>query len=106
MGARAEFVEMVEKRFGYFPRLFCWRGRRFEVVRVERVWCEARQWPRLAQSRRYAILTCEGSFVLEHDPRRNIWVARQAPAGALPAPTRPARRIRGEGYGNRLVVVR
>jgi hypothetical protein len=106
MSRRSETVEIVDKRFGYFPRRFCWRGRVFEVVRVEDVQCEVRRWPRSAQSRRYTLLTREGRFELEHDLRRNVWSVRNGPGAAESAEARSAERTPRRAYGSRLVVVR
>ena len=106
MSRRAEAVLVVEKRFGYFPKRFCWRGHCFEVVRVQRVWCTARSWPRPAQSRRYALLTKEGAFELQHDLVHDLWSVRHAPETLAAAPFVKRSRARGESYGSRLVVVR
>ena len=34
----AEPIQMRERRHGYFPKLFVWRGKRYRVNAVERCW--------------------------------------------------------------------
>ena len=79
MGRPVETVEMIERRFGYFPRRFCWRGRQFTVLRVERVWCTERSWPRTIRHRLFAVITGEGTFELRHDLLHNLWSVHRAP---------------------------
>jgi len=31
-------VQVQEKRFGYFPKAFRWRGKRYDVQAIERTW--------------------------------------------------------------------
>jgi len=38
-----EKIYMDEKRFGYFPQKFTWRGRRYDVHAVERCWTVSRR---------------------------------------------------------------
>jgi hypothetical protein len=33
-----EVIEMREKRFGFFPKRFCWRKREYVVLTIERTW--------------------------------------------------------------------
>ena len=35
---KSEPVQLVAKTHGYFPASFRWRGRRFDVVAVEKCW--------------------------------------------------------------------
>ena len=106
MGKRVESVEILQKRFGYYPQRFLWRGRSFEVVQVLRVWCTERGWLRPAQWRRYALLTAEGNFELCHDLQRNLWSASRWPATCASQQAAPAPQARGRLYGDRLVMVR
>lgn len=39
----AEPIEMRERRHGYFPKSFTWRGRRYDVYAVERCWTVSRR---------------------------------------------------------------
>lgn len=38
-----EKINMEDKRFGYFPQRFTWRGRRYDVQAVERSWTVSRR---------------------------------------------------------------
>jgi hypothetical protein len=38
-----EKIKMDQKRFGYFPQRFTWRGRRYDVHAVERCWTVSRK---------------------------------------------------------------
>lgn len=40
--ARDEVIEMVERRHGYFPQVFAWRGRRHDVDAVDGCWLVSR----------------------------------------------------------------
>ena len=43
-----EKIEMVATRYDYFPASFRWRGRRLEVMAVEKCWTtQRRQMPRV-----------------------------------------------------------
>jgi hypothetical protein len=71
-GAR-EAVEMQEKRFGYFPKRFRWRGRIYQVEAVERCWTSARRNFCLC----FRVRCREGQFELFQDVRLGSWeVAR------------------------------
>ncbi|MFO7742520.1 MAG: hypothetical protein R6X31_09425 [Anaerolineae bacterium] len=41
LGGR-EAIEMLQRRHGYFPKLFVWRHRRYDVCAVERCWTVSR----------------------------------------------------------------
>jgi hypothetical protein len=64
-----EAVEMLERRFGYFPRRFRWRGKVYEVDGVERCWTSMKNTPRLCFRVHYR----EGRFDLSQDIRLNKW---------------------------------
>ena len=38
-----DMIDMLERRHGYFPKVFSWRGRRYDVYAVERCWTIARR---------------------------------------------------------------
>jgi hypothetical protein len=38
-----DVIDMLERRHGYFPKVFAWRGRRYDVYAVERCWTIARR---------------------------------------------------------------
>lgn len=35
---RHDMIQMLERRHGYFPKVFAWRRRRYDVYAVERCW--------------------------------------------------------------------
>lgn len=67
-GAR-EAVEMQEKRFGYFPKRFRWRGKIYQVDAVERCWTSARRNLYLC----FRVRCREGLFELFQDVRLGSW---------------------------------
>ncbi len=70
---RAEAVEIQEKRFGYFPKVFRWHGKRYIVQAVERCWTVANRAPRLC----FRVRCDEGTFDLYQDVRGNTWQLAQ-----------------------------
>lgn len=64
-----EAVEMQEKRFGYFPKRFRWRGQIFSVAAVERCWHTTQHNPYLC----FRVRCPEGTFDLFQNVRTNIW---------------------------------
>ncbi len=64
-----EAVEIQEKRFGYFPKRFRWRGQVYDVEMVERCWTKMRGNPQLC----FRVKCREGSFELFQDVRANTW---------------------------------
>ncbi len=67
-GAR-QAVEIQEKRFGYFPQRFRWRGHVYEVQAVERCWTKANGNPHLC----FRVRCLEGVFELYQNVRANTW---------------------------------
>lgn len=61
-----EPIEMLARRFGFFPREFMWHGHRYQVEAVERCWTRP--------TRHYFRVRCaEGVFDLYQDVRINAW---------------------------------
>jgi hypothetical protein len=80
-----EPVEMEQRRFRYFPHVFRWRGRRFEVDAVECSWLAPRRpWQRTADRRFFRICGRDGRFEIYHDLRGDTW--HLARAQLQPAP--------------------
>jgi hypothetical protein len=85
-----ETVNMNQRRFRYFPRVFRWRGRRYRVESVERCWTVARRgWRRRIERHFFHVRCAEGDFELFQDVRTGIWHLRRArldtrPVVALP----------------------
>lgn len=81
-----EAVEMVQRRYQYFPRVFRWRGQRHEVEAIQRCWTVSRRGWRGRVERHFFHVRCaSGDFELYQDVRTGMWHLRRArmePAGA------------------------
>ncbi len=64
-----EACEVQEKRFGYFPKRFRWRGQVHEVEAVEHCWTKMRGNPQLC----FRVRCRDASFELFQDVRANTW---------------------------------
>ena len=73
-----EPVEMVQRRFQYFPRIFRWRGLRFEVESVQRVWTVTRHGLRHAGRHFFQVQCTVGDFELFQEAPAGIWYVRRA----------------------------
>lgn len=81
----AEPIEMRERRHGYFPKSFTWRGRRYDVYAVERCWTVSRRSLGGRVERHCFRVRCsfgsardrqdrrEGTFEVYQDVRHNTW---------------------------------
>ena len=69
-----EAIEMRERRHGYFPKLFVWRGQRYRVNAVERCWTISRR-NRGGRVERHCfrVRYPEGTFEVYQDIRHNTW---------------------------------
>ncbi|HIE38042.1 MAG TPA: hypothetical protein EYH30_05175 [Anaerolineales bacterium] len=69
-----EPVEMRQRRHGYFPHVFVWRGREHRVQAVERCWTLSRrgQGGRI-EGHCFRVRCREGTFDLFQDARTGIW---------------------------------
>ncbi len=82
-----EPIDLLQRRFQYFPRIFRWRGQRYEVDAVERCWTVVRRgWRRQAQRHYFSVRCTEGEFELYQDIRTGLWHLRRARLGQVPAP--------------------
>lgn len=79
---RVEAIDMRSKRFGYFPRLFVWRGHRYNVQTVERCWTTSkRKWGNRVQHHHFRVRCSEGMFELFQNLTHNTWhMARFEPS--------------------------
>ena len=68
----SESIEMRERRHGYFPKVFVWRGHRYNVHAVERCWTIARQGGRVDRHC-FRVRCREGTFELYQNVRHNTW---------------------------------
>ena len=74
-----EPIEMVQRRFRYFPDLFGWRGRRYRVQSVRRCWTVSRRgWNRRAGRHYFQVECTEGEFELYQDAQDGTWHLRRA----------------------------
>ncbi len=67
--ARNDAVEILEKRFGYFPHCFQWRGHTHHVQAVERTWTKMGRVAQLC----FRVRCKEGVFDLTQNAKTNIW---------------------------------
>lgn len=66
---RGDAVEVLEKRFGYFPHRFQWRGHTHQVQAVERTWTKMGRVAQLC----FRVRCSEGIFELVQNAKTNIW---------------------------------
>jgi hypothetical protein len=70
----AEPIEMRERRYGYFPKVFVHRGTRHEVYAVERCWTVSRRrWGGRVERHYFRVRCVDGMFELYQDVRHNTW---------------------------------
>ncbi len=81
-----EMIDMLERRHGYFPKVFTWRGRRYDVSAVERCWTVARRGLRGSVERycfrvrarsRSGSLSADETFEIYQDLRNETWHMRR-----------------------------
>lgn len=98
------YIELLEYRFGYFPKRFQWHGRRYDVLGVKQVWCVVRQWPKVVRWRIFSVVTRDGPCELAHNLVQNTWELRRPPA--CPVSTYTAQRGLSHGDKRRAIMVR
>jgi hypothetical protein len=73
---------MLERRHGYFPKAFAWRGHRYDIHAVERCWTISRRGIRrqvqrtcfrVRAGRRAAGECAVEGFEIYQDVQRNTW---------------------------------
>jgi hypothetical protein len=75
--AHDEPIEMRQRRYGYFPRVFRWHGHSYRVHAVDRCWTA--MTGRLGGARLCFCVQCvEGTFELYQDLAANTWHVRRA----------------------------
>ncbi len=73
-----EPIDMRERRHGYFPQTFIWRGHRYDVQAVERCWTVSRPgWGGRVEQHRFRVRCREGAFEIYQDVRQNTWHIQQ-----------------------------
>ncbi|MGD9030089.1 MAG: hypothetical protein PVG25_09770 [Anaerolineae bacterium] len=82
-----ERIRMLDRRHGYFPQVFAWRGCRYDVCAVERCWTVSRRGIRGRVQRTYFRVRARrrargeravGKFEIYQDARRNTWHMRRS----------------------------
>lgn len=70
-----EPISIVAKRNGYFPKAFVWRGKRYNVRRVEKCWTiTGRDLLGRARQHRFRVWTTDGSvYEMCQDLRTDEW---------------------------------
>jgi len=81
----AEPIEMRERRYGYFPQTFIWRGCRYDVYAVERCWTVSRRGRSGRVERHCFRVRC--SF---HKPTNSAAFRKPANSAALRKPANSA----------------
>ena len=72
-------VELIQRRFQYFPDVFRWRGRRYRVQSVRRCWTSSGHgWRRRAARHYFQVECAEGDFELYQDVEDGTWHLRRA----------------------------
>ncbi len=70
----AEPVLMRQKRHGYFPHVFIWRGREYRVEAVERCWTLSRRGRGgRIEGHCFRVRCREGTFDLFQDAQAGTW---------------------------------
>ncbi|MCC7354282.1 MAG: hypothetical protein IT330_11035 [Anaerolineae bacterium] len=79
-----EPIELIAKRFGFFPAVFGWRGQEFQVEAVEECRTVMAGWlPPWRKEVRFRVRTSAGTFELAQDIQRDLWHVC-APESAIP----------------------
>jgi hypothetical protein len=74
LSRRGESIDMRERRHGYFPKLFVWRGHSYQVKAVERCWTISRRGGGNKIERHCFRVRCpEGTFEVYQNVRYNTW---------------------------------
>jgi hypothetical protein len=70
----AEPIRVTEKRFGYLPNVFQWRGKVYRVISTEDCRTVLKRGPFSRKERLYFRVRCsEGIFELFQDVLNNTW---------------------------------
>lgn len=70
----AEPIDVRERKHGYFPKTFIWRGHRYHIYAVERCWTVSRRSRGgQVEQHRFRVRCREGTFELYQDVRHNTW---------------------------------
>lgn len=77
--SKNERIYCLARTHDYFPAVFRWRGRRFEVMTVEKCWTSKSSTAR----RLFRVRCAEGSFVLEHAVDSDLWQVSEWPLTLL-----------------------
>jgi hypothetical protein len=84
---KSEQIQLIAKTHSYFPASFRWRGRRFDVIAVEKCWTVSSP-----TAQRLFRVRCQGGcFVLQHSVANGQWKVRSWPLTLwMPRLRRPA----------------
>lgn len=70
---RDEPIEVRERRYGYFPRAFSWRGHSYLVDHVERCWTIPGRHEANDARLCFQVRCPEGRFIVYQDLAANTW---------------------------------
>ena len=76
---KSERINLLGRSHGYFPAAFRWRGRRFDVLAVEKCWMERRP----AARRLFRVRCADGAFVLAQSMADDSWQVSRWPLTLL-----------------------
>lgn len=76
---KSEQINLLGRSHGYFPAAFRWRGRRFDVLAVEKCWLERRP----AARRLFRVRCADGVFVLAQSVGDDSWQLSRWPLTLL-----------------------
>lgn len=79
-----EAIEVLQRQFQWFPQVFRWRGRRYQVEAVEQCWTVSRSgWRRRVKGHYFELRCAEGRFEVFQDVESNAWRLRRAKLNGL-----------------------
>ena len=81
-----EPIIVTQKRFGYFPKTFLWRGKVYRIISTEECRTVSKRSPFIRVERLYFRVRCaEGIFELFQDVLNNTWHVEKVKDGRVHA---------------------
>jgi hypothetical protein len=74
MESMGEPIQVCEKRYNYFPKIFRWRGQLHHIRAVERCWTVTRRrWLHPIQRHCFRVRTVDATYDLVQELDRDAW---------------------------------